>query len=368
MYSKHLKKHRDGLAAAAKKHGDSVDGRSAATQLRIFDRISRSDAFEDLTWVEDKITGERRFDSEAANYVTRQLEHVMQKVFEMEFPTKRMAMGEIIPIDRSIPEGAEFFTYYLFNSTGVARFTGGYSSGTMPMVSSTGAKVTARTEQLEIGYRFSTRDIRNAQMAGDRLEARLAKAARQAHVELKDLTGTYGDEARGLAGMVTHPNITVIDAPVGATTSNTLWADKINDEIINDFGLLLDGQSEATFGQEDPTHCQVPRGVANLLRRRVLGTGDGGRSLWTWIRETWQNVEFEVWDQLTAANSDGKLDSDSVVCYVKDIDKSALVDPMEFKQHPVQASGLEFVVPTESVTGGVRVTHPLSISRMRGVA
>jgi len=153
-----------------------------------------------------------RQDASSLLWFARQLEHVMAQTEKEEFPELKMASGEILPIDNSIPEGAETWTYFMFSGTAIAQFSSGYSNGEFPLVTLKGAKVNGNVEPMSNGYAWSTRDVRNAQFTGFGLETELSSFARRGHDQLLNDTGLFGREDLGLPGFINHPNITVSDA------------------------------------------------------------------------------------------------------------------------------------------------------------
>lgn len=343
--------------------------------LEIFDELA-SNAKQ---WtVTDKATGAKRLDSQTMLYAVRQLEFVMEQVYEEDFPALRMAEGELVPINSNLPDGAESFTYYLYNATGIARFSSAYTSRTAPRTYARGAKVTGTVEGLEAGYGYSMRDIRAAEMANDPLEMRLASADRRAHEELLNSIGLWGREDRGLPGLINHPNINVIDAaPAGTPIPGLIPSDfraKSNDEILEDFANLIDFTDEATFGMRQANRVLMSRRVRNLLKRRRLGAGDGLLSLFDFLRDNYDGsdgttqVEFEVLNELKFEDSEGNLAADALFAYIaNDSRLLELIVPMPYTQHPLQQQGLEIQVPTESSTGGIRLVEPQICTRMDGV-
>lgn len=330
---------------------------------KLFDRLSATELGEELVRLDES---ERR-DASSLLWFTRQLEHVMAETEQEEFAELRMANGELVPIDSSIPDGAETFTYFAFSAVGIAQFTSGYSNGEFPLVTLKGAKVTGNLEVMENGYAWSRRDIRNAQFTGFGLETELSVAARRAHDELLNRTGLFGREDLGLPGLINHPNITVTDAAVGASTFTT-WATKTVDEILADVNTLINTVNSITFGIERVNRVLIPREQWLLIKVLRIGAGDGTLTVLKYLEETHDGVTFEPLNELAAANSNGNLTADALLAYTAgNKRKLSLIAPMPFTQHPVQQENNMFKVPCESSTGGIKLTAPLSVHRMDGV-
>lgn len=309
----------------------------------------------------------RRFDSQTLAMVARQLEHVMTETYDEPFPELRMAEGQVVPIDTSVPEGAESFVYYLYSAVGVAKFSSGYSSGAAPRVAITGARVTGRVEAMENAYAYTARDLRNAAFANLPLESNLAVAARRGHSQLLQDVGLWGREDIGIPGFVNHLNITITNAPNDGNGSSRLWADKTVDQIIRDVNLLINTVEEVSFGMRTVTDVLLPRAEMLRIKTTRLGAGDGGMTILKFIQEAHPAVTFGVLNELAASLSSGNLATDSALAYVKDKKLASLVVPMPFRQYPVQQQGLEYVIPCESSTGGIKLVEPLTVHRLDGI-
>lgn len=310
---------------------------------------------------------EPRADDSTLLWFGRQLEHVMTEVEREEFPELRMANGEIIPIDTSVPDGAETFVYYMFSATGIAQFSAAYAQGELPLVTLKGAKVVGNIEPMKNGYAYETREIRNAQFTGYGLQTELSIAARRAHDQLLNDTGMYGQADLGLPGLVNHPNINVLDAADNGSGS-TFFVDKTIDQILADLANLIHTPQRVSFNMHRVNRVEWPLAIDLLAHTLRLGAGDGTLFLIDILKKAHPGVTFGVTNELAASQSDGNLDEDAIIAYIGgDKRKLSLVQPMPFKQYPVQQVDLAFKVPCESSTGGVKMKAPTSVARMDGV-
>jgi hypothetical protein len=329
----------------------------AATMLR----TEASEQYRDL----DEQAASRK-DSQSLALVARQLEHVMTEVYEEEFPELLAAEGKVVDIDSSVPEGAETFTYYVYSAVGMARFSSAYSSRTSPRATIQGAKVSGNVENMEGSYGYTARDLRSAAFAGLPLESMLAVAERRAHAELLNKTALWGREDLGLPGVLNHPNMTITDAPDGAGAS-PLWADKTVDEILLDIATIVNTPRLISFGMRQTTDVFLSDAEYLRISQLRLGAGDGGMTVLDFAKKAHPGVTFSVLRELAATESDGNLDADAAFALVKDSRLVSLIVPMPFRQHPVQQTGLEFVVMCESSTGGIKCPEPMILHRFDGI-
>lgn len=313
--------------------------------------------------------GVERQDSQTLPFFERQLEQILARTYDRLFPNLMAANGEVVPISTDVDEGAESFTYYMYEPTGLAKFLDSYASDDLPMVSIRGAKVTGKVEAMGNQYGWTTRDIRNARFANRPLESDLAKAARRAHDQLLHFTILWGREDIGLPGFVNHPNITVSDAPAaaGGGGNPTWWANKTPDEVFEDLATAIDGVDEMTNGVHQVSRVLIAKPQFNYIKRTRTGQLGDSLTILEWAQKTWPGVTFLPIIDLEASKSQGNLDSNAMIAYTFNAEMADAVLPMPFTQYPVQERGLKFVVPCESSTGGVRMPYPLAVYRVDGI-
>lgn len=310
-----------------------------------------------------------RQDAQTLPYFERELEQVLSETYDREYPQYKMANGDVISITSEVDEGAETFTYYMYDHTGIAEFVTAYAGNDMPMVTIEGAKVTAPVEPMAIGYVYTTRDVRNGAFTGKPLSRMLPEKAKMAHDARLHITGLWGRDDLGIEGFVNHPNITVGDAPAGSGGGGNpeYWENKTPDEIVEDFATVIDGVNELTNEVEFVTKVAIALPQFNYIKRTRLGTLGESVTILEYLQKIWSGVEFYPLVDLQATKSQGNLSSNSMIAYNADPRKVRLEVPMPFRQYPVQNVDLKFKVPTESSTGGVVCPYPLSIYRLDGI-
>jgi hypothetical protein len=308
-----------------------------------------------------------RYDSATLPLFARQLEQIMAETYEEEFPELRGAT-DLLPIETGVNEGARTFIFYLFTAVGFAKFISPSSTGSLPRVSLQGAEKVGFTQTMGNEYGWSTQDVRSAQFAGGlQLQSLLASAAKRAHDQLLHDTCLWGREDLGLPGLLNHPNITVTDAANGAGAS-PLWANKTVDEIIADIRVLVTTPKNLSFNRLIVNRVLMAPAQMDIIKYARVGAGDGSMSILSLLEDLFRGVSFEELNELDDAESDSNLASNSLFAYIAgDKKKASLVVPMPFRQHPVEQRSLEFTVPCESMTGGVKMAEPLMCHRMDGV-
>jgi hypothetical protein len=282
-----------------------------------------------------------------------------------------MAEGKIIDINKEVPDGAKTFTWYGYTGRAMARFCEGWGSGNAPMATIQQSQKTGQSKSKEGFYSYTMQDLRHAGFANVPLDAMLAKHDQWAHKRLLNDVGLWGREDIGLPGLVTSPNINVVDAPLNAGATSRTWALKTAAEILVDIGTLVNTTGQISFGMRRTTHVWLPRFEYDLIAGMMVTTL-ATTTVLQWAQEIYKGVEFGVLDNLAATQStdqDGTqhLATDAALAIVKNPEIVSLVVPMDYTQHAPQYVGLRVNIPTESATGGVILKEPPTVLRMDGI-
>lgn len=303
-------------------------------------------------------------DAQTLIATARQLEFVMSQAYEEPFPEMKAAEGILLDFDTSVPEGARTFVWYAYSGKAIAQFTAIWAEGNAPEVSVQGVSVTGQTQGMQNSYSYTLDDLRAAAFANVPLDAQLSKQARRGHAELLNRTALWGREDLGLRGLVNHPNITVLDAPLNGGSTSRYWSQKSVDEILRDIRVLVQQASIVSYRQRKTTNVWLPDDAMNLISTLRLGAGDGGMTVLDFAKKVHGGVTFDVLDELAATQSSGHLSTDSALALVKRADLVSLVVPMAFRQHPPQQVALTIKVLCESKIGGVVMREPPTTVRM----
>ncbi len=318
--------------------------------------------------------GKHRLDAQLALYSTRELEQILAESYDEEFAELRLANGDLVPIEGDLNPGAKTWTYKVYTGNGgVAQFMAGYASGDMPIVDIQGVDVTRNIHWIHRGYAYTVKDLAHAAFANDNLDARAASAAKRSHMEQWQLSGLWGREDLNIHGLLNHPNITVSDAADNGSGS-TFWSAKTPTQIIADVNTLITTVDELTFGIETVNRVVIARKEYNIIKTTQLSAGADGTSvtILKYLRDIWndegRNVEFQVLNELDAANSDGNLTNNSMFAYpANNARKLSFKVAMDYTQMPIQQVDLNLKVPATSAIGGIKLPVPLAIHRMDAI-
>lgn len=297
-----------------------------------------------------------RADAGETASAARALEHVYAKTYDiMQVPSK---FRTFLPIDTSVPTGAEFFTVQEWDMFGVAQLIAN-GADDLPAVDALKKETTRKAHSLGASYGYTVQDLRRAAMDGSQLDVRRAMAARRAHEQAMDRIAAVGDTKAGLDGFTTLPNVPVVAPTLGQwTTNGASGLQMVKD--LNDFvsSIVL-----TTKGIWEPDSLALPQPVFEILNSTPMSTtGDSDK---TALRHFLDNSAYitsvDFWTRLDDAGAGG---TSRAVAYKRSEEVLAMVIPQEFEQFPPQERNLKFIVNTHSRVGGVRVQYPFAVAYM----
>ena len=312
-------------------------------------------------------TEQMRFDSaeDASVFFARELDYVKSQSYDVQYP--KLTALNIFPVSSEVDPGAETITYYSYDRVGLAKIISNYATD-LPRADVKGKPTTAIIKSLGASYGYSIQEMRASRMAGKSLDVRKGQSARYQVDYLNNKIAWNGDEETGLRGVLSTGNDIPVYTPAAKSGgTSTKWADKEADEILADLTGMLRTMSETTKGVETPDTLAIPESdYITLQNKRIDGTAT---TLLKYIQDNIPDISsIERCPELEATSVDtnpyaatdgtGKA---VALLYKKDPMKFTIENPLPFMQYPVQAQGLEMVVPCEARTAGAVIYYPMSL-------
>lgn len=297
----------------------------------------------------------RRDAGETAAFL-RQLEFVYSTTYDVKYAALRAR--EFIPVDSSVPTGADSYTYQQWDMIGEAKIISNFGDD-LPRVDVQGKEFTAPIRSLGNAYGFSIQDIRRAAMSGASLETRRATMARRAHEQAVDDIAAFGNAAYGLPGFLNNANIPIV-AP-----DNAPWSGATPLQIIADLNKLVNSIITTTKDVEKPDTILFDLASFQIVNTTPMSlTGDADKTILRFFLDN--NPYIQSVDSWTKLENAGAGSVTRIVAYRRDPEVLQMVIPQEFEQLPPQARNLEFVIPCHSRKGGVKIHYPLACAFMDG--
>ena len=149
-----------------------------------------------------------------------------------------------------------------------------------------------------------------------------------------------------------------------ALAATATFVTKTPDEILTDFFGIANSIRVATKYAHNPDTLLMPEAQYDYIARTRMGTTETRTILEHFLATQRRITTVEPWDDLDGAGTGG---ADRMVCYPKDPDVLALIEPNAFEQLPGQNRNLETVVNCLAETGGVVTYYPLALAYGDGI-
>lgn len=298
-----------------------------------------------------------RTDADASYFLENELDSIKEKVYE-EYPDP--AFSNLIPVDSSDDEGADYVGYTMYNRTGISEII---SAGTAdsPAVDASGSKT--KKPVFEIGNHFSytSKELRNAKFAGAPLESDKVYASAQAVEQHHDDIAILGDGTKdkrfgGMYGIVFNPNVTKMVAPKTFATSTA-------SEILAEFAKM----KKQIIKDTKQVHLPDTWGLSTDLVAYLEGVMVTGTSVSVMerLKSTYSDMKFETHYRLIDVEKNPTTDAVEattvIMCYKKNPRVLKYVMPMPWRTMTPVPTGRGSKTETESSTAGVIVKQPLAV-------
>lgn len=310
-----------------------------------------------------------RFDSveQASVFFARELDYVKTRSYDVEYP--EMTALALFPVSNEVPEGAETFTYYSYDRTGMAKIINNYATD-LPRADVKGKPVTGYVKSIGDSFGYSVQEMRASRMTGKSLDVRKGQAARYAVDYTANRIAWAGDKEHGLVGILSDdndiPKYVLSTVTVGGV-EKTEFRYKDADQILEDINGMQKYVSRITKNVEKPDTLCLPSHVyIDLATRRIPDTET---TVLKFILDHAPYLkEIREANELQAESTDINPTGSNVgFLFTNSEDKLSLEIPMPFYQYPIQEKGLEVEVPCEERVAGMVIYYPLSALIVEGI-
>jgi hypothetical protein len=296
-----------------------------------------------------------KLDAGSTAVLARQLEYIDTAAYEVKIP--ELKARKFIPLDTSVPAGAETMTYRMWDFYGMAKIVANYATD-IPLVDATGSEFTQRIKTLADGYQFTVQDIAAAAMSGTALDTIRATVARKVMEAGVDHVAAFGVPEANMPGLLNHPNVPIITPTTGT------WTTATTTQILADLRKLVSQIGTNTAETQYPDTLLLPPSRFELLAGLAVGDSLDRTLLQVFLSTNPHIKNIDSWNKLETAGVSG---GPRAIAYLRSKEVLDLVIPQEFTQMPPQAKGLAFEVPCMMRIGGVRVRYPLAMGYMDGI-
>jgi len=320
----------------------------------------------------------RRAKADLAPIWSQSLVYTYSQVEEVPYPDLPAHEGMVLPIDTAVDPASIDYEYFQVDRGGLADWID-EQGNVMHSSFLTSQRFTGRHHEIGHGYEWTIFDLERSAMANLPLPKLKQDIARRAHAEKTEWVWMYGDSAKDLKGLATHPNIPRTLAPLNAGATSRLWANKTADEIMADMTLFLDAIPAGSQEMHFATKVLMPPSLIRVLRSRfVAATADGAVSLWDRLQKLYAGdaagqgkVEFVSMrtlagasriNPLTGTDTSGLAGDLMIALPPDDVSRAAFIRARPFTTLSPQEDDFSIKTLTHSRIGGAKIVYPRSIA------
>ena len=319
-----------------------------------------------------------KLDSQAPNlsiFVAQELESMEARL--REFIERELYFAEDCPIDQSDPEGAQTVSYKMMGKIATAKFINGKSTD-LPAAEIYAEKFIQNVQNLGNSINLDYFELQHAQMAGVSLESRKIDSARKGlNQKLSDITYFGGvnkdtgvNDIPGMYGLLNNPNVSIVQASTGATTSNIEWEDKNAQEILVDIKAALNTIISVSKGYfKDDFTMLCSQDEYNTLKFSKLTFNDSDKkSLYDYILKSGLGISaIKLRFECENAGLDG---NGRVLIYRNSSEVLTHKLPMGIRPlyEMQEISSLQMKIPCVARTAGVVFYNPMAMIYIDGTS
>lgn len=286
-------------------------------------------------------------------HLARELEYVSAQTYDvLKDPIKGRTL---VPISWEVPDGAENYSYDMYDGFALAEWITDYSSA---VGQADAFKVRTSKPMRDFGssYQYSDQDLAASSFAGGRpLDRERARMVRIAHEQFLDDVIAVGDTTRSIEGLT---NSTVI--PLVAPATGTWDASTTIAQLYADLDKLCQAPEQATAEQFKADTLVLPLSVKPLLTKpfsdsvtqTVLG-------VWLANQETIKKVVF--WKRLNTASVAG---GPRALAYKMDPAVVQFLGSYDYREKPPQEKNYAVQILTKARVLGLCIRYPLAMAQM----
>lgn len=292
-----------------------------------------------------------RSDSQVGLFLARELEGILNRVFEVEYGD--IKYSQLLPISTEMGNGLDSFTYRVFDKQGSMKIIGDRASD-LPRADILRKEVTHPIRSIGGSFGYTIQETRAAALVpGMNLEQRRANAVRRAYEEKMQQIAYFGEPAANLRGLF---NNSQVDKIVPSVWFDTATTDELL-ELLNEAPTRVVDNSQM---KETPNTLLLPYNVYRIISTRPRSSTSDTTILEFFLRTNPYITSVEPINELEAANSGGFLTKDRVICYDRSPDKLQFHIPQTLEFFPPERNGLEYTVAAHARVGGLAFYYPKS--------
>lgn len=295
-----------------------------------------------------------RVDASDTAFLTRQIEHVRSKIYEVKTPELKAL--QFVPMATDVPAWASHVVQVAYDDAGRARIVQN-AADDFPRVDVVASESAFKIVSLGAAYGWDLAAMQQALATGVPLADRKGRTCRRVIATgIDEITATGKLDTVGQTfGMVGFINSADVDIVTMASAGQ--WDDEPADVIIADVGKLISAVSQDTNEIFSCTQVLFAPALFDFIAQRPRST-TSDTTILEFLKRTNPGVSFDKWNRLKNAGASSKH---RMVAYAKTPEVVEAVVPVDFTQLAPQVRNLETLVLCYARAGGCRFHHPKAV-------
>jgi len=267
----------------------------------------------------------------------------------------------------TIPDGAETFSYDMWDRLAMAEWITNYASA---VGAADRFKKRFYKPMYDFGssYHWSVQDLQKAAFARTSVDRERGMSARIAHEQFLDNLIAVGDEDRAIEGLTNNSNFQEVHSLVGEWDPTDAEPDDDAEysarsaALVNDLQRLVDGVEQNSAENFKADFIAVPLSFKPLLKRRFSATDSRSREkVFLENQDADGPKVINYWKRLNTAS---EADGPKAIAYKKNRAVLEFILAYDFRELPPQVEGYTYQILTYARVGGVVVRYALGTAFM----
>lgn len=274
-----------------------------------------------------------RYDANESMVFARELESIRAEAYVVKYGDN--VARTVIPVDTSVSNADEIYTYRQYDIVGEARELSTYGASDFPTVEIVGAEFSSKFVGVGASYFYTLQEARASAKLGRPLDTAKMTAARDVVARKLDKMILQGSDDRSLnniTGMFNAPNVIA-----GTLAAAGTWASKTAQQIVDDILKLRSDIRTATFSNYNANVLFLPLSRYETLGLKRTGT-ENTRSALVEIQAAMPDLRIVASPRLETINSGAPRG----MLYPYDPDVMKWMLSQDTESFPPEQEGLKF--------------------------
>jgi hypothetical protein len=310
----------------------------------------------------DEAAYDLRKDTATTAYVARQLEYLRPGLFEVQYPNLKGKRW--VPVNSSMPLGAEQFTITIMDKVGQVKHVKDFSKDLSRVEMSTSQK-SMNVFSMGISYAWNINEIRAAMYANLPLQTKKAMTARDLMARKFDDILLDGETTTGVKGLFTLSGTETYTVTADGTGASKTFETKSADKIVRDLNGALGQIILNSLEVHVPNTVILPLSTYQYVGATRVGDGTSDTVLSYWLRTNPYGIGTAEYS--TKLETAGSGSTKRIVTYEKNPNVLEMISPVEFEQFAPETFNTEVQTICHMRVGGVALYMPKAVCYSDGV-